>query len=212
MNMPTAPPESVPLPHTIGTILHQAFEEVFGDSGLSALKALAGLDHWLISPDDKDVGPAIRFEDLSGLYEALERRYGSLAGRGLALRTGRALFHYGLREYGASMGISGLGFRLLPLSKKIETGFRAIAKSINQSGDPMVQLREEAEAFFLEIGRCPVCWQRKVDAPCCHMSVGVLQEALYWVSGGKHFHVEEVSCCAIGDPTCTIRVAREPLC
>jgi hypothetical protein len=43
------------------------------------------------------------------------------------------------------------------------------------------------------------------------MAVGVLQEGLYWVSGGKYFLVEEKKCIACGDSTCTIVIERTPM-
>ena len=39
----------------------------------------------------------------------------------------------------------------------------------------------------------------KAYDPVCHLAVGLLQEALYWVSGGKVFNVEEKTCIAAGD-------------
>jgi predicted hydrocarbon binding protein len=44
----------------------------------------------------------------------------------------------------------------------------------------------------------------------CYLAVGALQEALYWISSGKFFGVEEILCAAKGDPTCSIRVGKEP--
>jgi predicted hydrocarbon binding protein len=49
------------------------------------------------------------------------------------------------------------------------------------------------------------------DSPCCQLNVGLLQETLFWVSGGKYFMVEETSCIANGDQTCTIHLSRQPL-
>ena len=46
--------------------------------------------------------------------------------------------------------------------------------------------------------------------PVCHLAVGLLQEALYWVSGGKVFNVEEKTCIAAGDATCTIEIDANP--
>jgi predicted hydrocarbon binding protein len=43
------------------------------------------------------------------------------------------------------------------------------------------------------------------------LAVGLLQEALYWVSGGKYFHVEEKNCIASGDSTCTIVIEQAPM-
>jgi predicted hydrocarbon binding protein len=56
-----------------------------------------------------------------------------------------------------------------------------------------------------------VCWGRRAEAPCCHLAVGLLQEALFWVSGGKYFEVEEKKCVACGDSACTIVLDRTPM-
>ena len=63
--------------------------------------------------------------------------------------------------------------------------------------------------WFIE--RCPVCWQRKTDHPSCNLAVGILQEALYWISGGKHFNVEETECIAQGAPACKIVIDKASL-
>ncbi len=31
-----------------------------------------------------------------------------------------------------------------------------------------------------------------------HLAIGTLQDTLNWLSGGKHFHVEEIECTALG--------------
>jgi predicted hydrocarbon binding protein len=41
--------------------------------------------------------------------------------------------------------------------------------------------------------------------------VGLLEESLRWVSRGRRFKVEEVSCIATGDETCTIVISKKPL-
>jgi predicted hydrocarbon binding protein len=45
----------------------------------------------------------------------------------------------------------------------------------------------------------------------CHLAVGLLQESLYWLSGGKMFNVEETACIGRGDAACTISIDRTPL-
>jgi predicted hydrocarbon binding protein len=39
----------------------------------------------------------------------------------------------------------------------------------------------------------------------------MLQEALFWLTGGKSFLVEETQCIARGDNACTIQLPRQPL-
>jgi hypothetical protein len=41
--------------------------------------------------------------------------------------------------------------------------------------------------------------------------VGILEEALSWVSNGREFQVAELSCIAAGDSSCTIAINKKPL-
>jgi len=198
-------------PNKMGRIILLSLEEVIGHNGVNAVLNLAGLQHLInnIPPNTYDLG--FRFDDLGSINQALDTMYGPRAGRGLALRVGRACFKFGLREFGSVLGIADLAFRLLPLKMKIKVGIEAFAELLNNYTDQIVWLEEKPDRFIWHTERCPVCWGRVTDSPCCYLSVGVLQESLFWVSGGKYFVVEEVSCIAQGDQTCTIHIPRQPL-
>jgi predicted hydrocarbon binding protein len=148
---------------------------------------------------------------VSGLHTALEQAYGPRGGRGLALRIGRACFNYGLREYGSQLGLTELAFRLLPLSTKLHVGVRSFADLFNRHTDQVVKVEENEEQVLWHIQRCPLCWGRKADEPICHLAAGLLQESLYWLSGGKIFEVEETQCIARGEAACTFRINRQPI-
>jgi predicted hydrocarbon binding protein len=137
--------------------------------------------------------------------------YGPRGGRGLALRAGRACFKYGLKEFGPVLGIADLAFRLLPLHMKLKVGADVFCETFNKFSDQVVRLGEIEDRFLWEIVRCPVCWGRHTEGPCCYLAVGILQEALYWVSGGKNFEVYETTCVAQGDEVCTIVIEKKPL-
>jgi predicted hydrocarbon binding protein len=72
-------------------------------------------------------------------------------------------------------------------------------------------VEEKDNKILWHIERCPLCWKRKTEEPICHLAVGLLQESLYWLSGGKIFNVEETTCIAKGDATCTIMIDKTPL-
>lgn len=198
-------------PNKMGRIILLSLEEVIGRNGVNAVLNLAGLQHLINNYPPNNFDLSFRFDDLGGMHQALDTMYGPRAGRGLALRAGRACFQHGLREFGSVLGISDLAFRLLPLKMKIKVGIETCAELINNYSDQVVELEEKSDMFYWHTERCPVCWGRVTDAPCCHLAVGVLQESLFWVSGGKYFMVEEVSCIAQGDQTCTFHIARQPL-
>ena len=109
------------------------------------------------------------------------------------------------------LGLTEMAFRLLPLPTKLHTGARVFADLFNKHSDQKVRVDESENKIYWIIERCPLCWERTADEAICHLAVGVLQEALYWLSGGKVFSVEETACVARGDETCTIVIDQTPL-
>jgi len=196
-------------PDRMGRILLLAMEEILGRSGLNALLRSASLAGYIDPPAGRNL--AIPFEAIAALQAALEASYGTTAGRGLALRAGRACFKYGLREFGDELGVTALAFRLLPLPSKLETGSQALAALLNDHLGAQITLKKDQTTLSWNIENCPLCWGRRTDGPCCHLAVGVLQDACYWVSGGKTFLVEETRCIAHGDSACTIVIDQQPI-
>jgi predicted hydrocarbon binding protein len=94
---------------------------------------------------------------------------------------------------------------------RLRVGLEVLAETFNKYTDHAVRIEEDERHFRWTVDRCGMSWGRRSSSPCCHLSVGVLEEALYWVSGGRQFYVEEVACAAIGDPACVILAGREPL-
>lgn len=198
-------------PQRMGRIILLAMQEVLGREGVRSVLQLASLDTYL------DHYPAARsdktfpFRAVSRLQESLEQAYGPQGGRGAALRVGRACFSYGLREYGSMLGITEMAFRLLPLPTKLRVGAKSFAELFNRHTDQRVRVEEKDEKLLWHIQRCPLCWERRAREPVCHLAVGLLQESLYWLSGGKTFNVDEIACVARGDPACTVSIDPIPL-
>ncbi len=198
-------------PQKMGKIILSGLEEVVGKGGLDALLQIGALEEAAQIARSGSDERTFSFEAVSGLQLALERFYGPRGGRGLALRAGRACFKYGLKEYGSMLGITEVAFRLLPLSTKLHTGAHTFAGLFNKHTDQRVRVEETDTAVLWHIDSCPLCWERSSDEQVCHLAVGLLQEALYWLSGGKVFSVEESTCHARGDERCTIVIEKIPL-
>jgi predicted hydrocarbon binding protein len=195
----------------MGRIILESMEEVVGRNGLNHVLNLAGRGDLIgnYPPSDSDLD--FSFATISGLLTQLESAYGPRGGRGLAIRIGRVAFKYGIREFGQQIGLMETAFRLLPLGAKIRMGGEALADLFNKETDQRVSIKEEDGKLLWVIERCPLCWERHTDEAACHLAVGLLQESLYWLSGGKIFNVEEALCIAKGDPTCTIEIGLTPL-
>jgi predicted hydrocarbon binding protein len=207
----TSSTETFYYPNRMGRIILLSMEEVMGRNGVNALLKIASLPHLLENYPADNTETNFSFKTLGQITDTLEQVYGPHGGRGLGLRVGRACFNYGLRHYGAQLGLTEMAFRLLPLPAKVSAGAKVFAELFNNFTDQRVRVEEADGRLLWHIERCPLCWERTATDPVCHLAVGILQEALYWLSGGKVFHVEEQTCIAVGDETCTIVIDQTPI-
>ena len=197
-------------PNKGGRISFIALEEVMGKNGISAVLNMAKLGHLIDDYPPDDLKREFDFADFGALNQALEDMYGPRGARGLSLRMGRAAFSQVIRDFGSMIGMADLAFKVLPLGTKLKVGVRAMAETFTKISDQTTRVEEDKEKFIYSIERCPVCWGRKTAKPVCFQAIGLLQEGLRWVSGGKNFRVEETLCIAKGDPTCTFIIDKEP--
>jgi predicted hydrocarbon binding protein len=198
-------------PNRMGRVILLAMEEILGHNGVNAVLNLVNLPEYMNNYPSNNQDFNFPFEHISHLQVGLDGAYGPQAGRGLAVRVGRASLKYGLREFGSEIGMTDLAFRLLPLQAKLKNGIEAFAALFNNFTDQRVRLEREEKYIYWHIERCPFCWEKQAKAPCCHLAVGLLLETLNWVSGGKYFEVEEKKCISCGDSACTIVIDRTPM-
>jgi predicted hydrocarbon binding protein len=199
-------------PQGLGRVLHRAMEEVLGAEGLRALLECAGLEAGSEAAGAEFMeGGRFASSRFERVLAALEQLHGALAARGLAQRIGRACFGYGLREYGDMLGVTTTSFRLLPFPKKVKTFASALAGLFNGFSNSTVRVEEEDGKVRWLMESCPFCRGQHAENGICTLPAGVAEEALYWLSGGKMFQVEEVACMAHGDAACILQVEDRPL-
>jgi predicted hydrocarbon binding protein len=192
-------------------IMIEALEEIMGKNGLNAILNLANLPELIDNYPPDNLAKEFDFADVSAINQALEEMYGPRGGRGLALRAGRATFDDALRNFGALAGAGDLAFKVLPLQAKLRIGLPAMARIFTQVSDQHSTVEEFDDHFIYTIHRCPICWNRSdSDKPVCFIAVGLLQEALKWVSGGSEFRVNESKCVAVGEDVCEFVIQKTP--
>ncbi|MGD2143074.1 MAG: 4-vinyl reductase [Anaerolineae bacterium] len=194
----------------MGRIFFLALEEVTAGQGLSAILASAGLQDRRDGYPPNNFAQKFPFNELGRIQQALEELHGPRRGRELAREIGGACFRIGAQDLRPVLGLADLAFQILPLTMRLNVGLEILAVVSGRFSDQIVRLEEDMHSFVWVVERCGVCWGRRSDTPCCHLSVGLLQEGLYWFSGGESFHVEEVSCIATGDVTCTLLIDKRP--
>lgn len=198
-------------PNKMGRIVLIAMEEIMGHHGVNAVLNLAQLRHLVNNYPPNNLELGFTFNEFSAIQQTLDDMYGVRGGRGLAMRAGRETWKYALKEFMPVLGITDLAVRTLPLGIKIKIGLDIFAQTFNKFSDQRVRLGEDDRHYIWIIERCPICWQRASSTPCCHLAVGLLEQALDWVSRGRRFRVEEVKCVAKEDNTCTILISKKPI-
>ena len=198
-------------PNHLGRILLQAMEEVLGRNGVIAVLKQARLDTRINNYPKSNLDKKFRFDEVSQIQNALEASYGIRGGRGLALREGRVCFKIILRELGVEIGLTELASHPRPVDEKVRMTLEILAELFNKYSDQQVVVSQTGMKYLWTVNRCPFCWHLRVEDPICLQQVGLLQEALYWVSSGKFYSVEEVDCIGKGDKACVIVVDQRPL-
>jgi predicted hydrocarbon binding protein len=195
-------------PNKMARILLLSLEDVLGQTGLNAVLNLARLSQFIDAYPPANFAGGVAFAQVSDLLAAVDEMYGPRGGHMLTLRAGRACFKYSIQDFGGLVGLGDLVFRLLPINLRARLALEVVAEIFNRYSDQALNLYQEDDAYFLVIERCGVCWERTTAYPACALIEGLLQEGLYWISGGRLFDIEEVACRALGDATCTFRVEK----
>lgn len=208
----TPEPSGFYYPDRFGLILFDALEEIMGRNGLNAILNMAGLSQFIDNPPPDNMNKGFDFAFISALNRALEEMYGPRGGRGLQLRLGRVLFAQGLSNFGALVGASDLAFKVLPLQAKLKAGLPAVAKVFDSLSDQTSYVKDTGEDHFhYVIDRCSMCWGRTVERPGGFIAAGIIEEALRWLSGGRTFRVDQMTCMGMGHENCTFAVYKEPI-
>lgn len=195
----------------LGRVLLESFEETIGRNGLNALLNLTESSSLIERPPANDLSLCFDIAIVSNLNRALEVIYGPRGARGLALRSGRAMYDRVVDAFELPTGFNDLAFRLLPVQTRLKIGVPALARVLTQHTDQTHRAVDRGSHFDYTIERCAVCWGQEAKSPICHLIVGLLQEALCAFGRGQEFRVQQTECRATGAAACVFRIEKEPI-
>lgn len=204
------------IPSMLLNILFTQVDEMMGRRSLIMLLRQAGLGDYVDNLPPMDDSPSITVEQYSRLLSNIYDIFGARGARPIMLRGGRLGAAEIRRQRPAQFAVAGTALKLLSPDRRM----RIVLEKLAEQGEDLYgtphHLHEEDDAFIVEMLSCPYCSEitrraatanKPVGKPVCHIPLAVIDEMVEWVTGQKHL-VEEVSCIAVGDPTCRFRVAR----
>lgn len=195
----------------LGRIFLLGMEEVIGPDRALSLQYPDLPQNSEEHTSSRDQPSTHHFEHLCLFQSILEKSFGQIPGRGIAVRSGRAGFKHILREFTGEFGLARLEFRLLPGTGRLEAGSTMLAELFNQFTCQQVELDQDAQDLFWQMVHLPPGRLESPGSSTCQFAVGLLQEATYWLSGGKTYQVEETHCTSSDHTRCTIHIRKKPI-
>ncbi len=202
------------IPSLLLHIVFQQVQKLMGENSLAMLLRQSGLSDYLTTPPPADESPSITVQEYATLLAHIYEIFGPRGARAIFTQGGRKGGQEIRRLHPARYTLAGAALKLLPENKRMEMILQKVEEEgVELYGNPH-HLREEEDAFVLEIHDCPYCAEiaRRAQAgslavshPVCHIAAAVYQEMIEWGTGNSH-SVKETACIATGDPACVFRI------
>ncbi len=202
-------PDDRMMPNDALRLLFLAIEEVMGADGMKAVLHGGKLDNYINNYPPKNLDLGVKFSEYGGAEQAIEDFYGPRGSKAMLQRVGRATFNYGMKEQSAVLGLAGQALKAmpLPLTAKMKLLLEQMVSAANKTINQPTHLEEDGENFWFVVDHCICLYRPKHDAPCCHVTIGALTEAMKWLTD-KHFDVKEAECMNTGAAACKYRIPK----
>lgn len=204
------------VPNLLLYVVFQQVRDLMGDNSLAMLLRQGGLSEYIGSPPPADESPSITIPAYSAILADIYELFGPRGARPIFLQGGRQGGQEIRRLHAARYAVAGAALKLLSQNKRIELILeKVVEEGLELYGNPH-RMREDEEAFYVEIEVCPYCAEiaRRVQSgrvsaahPVCHIPSAVYQEMIEWGTGNRHA-VQEISCIALGAPACVFKIVK----
>ncbi len=175
-----------------------------GQDTLSVVLAKGNLPPDLIDPQAASrFTSASAAETYAGIQRALRVYYGRGA-RGTLLRVGRILWERLLESASFSEKAQAQIARSLPPAMRLKPTLELLARFLREKADGASLHILDMDLMLADHAAAAAAGQKE-DAPICSVTLGLIQEALFWASG-REYDVVEVSCRATGGDACEFKI------
>ncbi len=205
-------PDERPMPNAALRTLLQAIQDVMGENGTKAVLNTGGLARYIGNFPLNNIERGVTFQEYGLVEEAVEKTLGPRGARATMLRIGRVTFQYTLKEQPAILGnLGALVLKMLPMGAAMKLVLNQVASAANKTVNQPAHLEEDQGAFYFVAEECPCHWRGRKEKPACHVTVGVLTEAMAFATGGKQIRIEEIECIASGAAACRYRIEKKAM-
>ena len=191
-----------------GQIFLSALVEILGQQRANELIEKTGLSEFSNGLPDFDSDLQFSLDSLKRILLVMKQSYPNHSAQGILQRIGEASFSPALHAFGPALGLTQSDFQLLPLRRKLPEALEAIAGLLNEVTSSTVNFLQAEDHVQLNIGSCPI--EGEMADNFGHFVTGLLRAALYWISGGKSFHLQATDTFTINEEGCQLHVPLKP--
>ncbi|MBN1303813.1 MAG: hypothetical protein JXA13_05205 [Anaerolineales bacterium] len=142
-------------------------------------------------------------EAYASLQQAIRAYYGRGA-RGLLLRVGKNLWSRMLDDFSLKEKVLSWIIRILPIELRIKFTLELISRLLSVNSADM-SIHSLDLDWMLVDHASPTTHGQVSDKAVCFVTLGVIQEALYWAAR-KEYDIEEIACRAAGAQKCEFKI------
>jgi hypothetical protein len=161
--------------------------------------------------EDESAVLYLREKGMSRLQARMEKQFGRKELQGLLLRSGRASCKFFVRQYGPEMQVTSTEYRLLPTKKRLLKGLKAAAGLCAELFHKEISVVEEGDYWIWQETQPDNETASDTNCPEFFFTIGLLQEYLAWLSGGKTFQVKRAETGGNFEGLSRLAISKQPV-
>ena len=158
---------------------------------------------WANRDNLKNLSAQAAAEVYAGLQQAIRAYYGRGA-RGILQRIGSKFWDYLLENASFKEKTQAKLLRGLPETRRRKAALEMLVRLLDVRVDEMNVHTLDLNLLLLD-KISPTTYNQLGDEPICHVTHGLIREAVYWATSTDAL-IEEVSCQAMGENNCEFKI------
>ncbi|MHC1785437.1 MAG: hypothetical protein AB9891_22260 [Anaerolineaceae bacterium] len=196
----------------VSQLVFSGLKEIVGIKELARMMAadLPGGSEGDLS-ENETAANLLKCHSLDQVQVAMEKKFDKKELQGLLVRVGRASCKFFVKQYGPGMQVTSTEYRLLPSKKRLAKGLNAAAGLCSELFKKEISVVDEGDHWIWQETDSPSPSCAHLAGQDCFFMIGLLQEYLAWLSGGKAFSVNQTGKAGLADNACCLTISKQPI-
>ena len=179
-------------------------QEEVGEQNLPVVLEKTGLPRsWANAESLPNLGAQAAAESYAGLQKAIRSYYGRSA-RGILQRIGSHFFKKLLENASFKVKAQSKLLRGLPQTRRRKAALDMLISLLDVEPDGMSAHTLDLNLILVD-NISPSTYHQRGDEPICHVTQGLIREAIYWATR-ENVQIEETSCRAMSEKNCEFKI------